>query len=1532
MFSKFFIYRPVFALVISIVISLLGVLAIPNLPIENTPDITPPTVQVSTSYPGASAAVVAETVAVPIEQKVNGVENMIYLSSKSADDGSMNLTVTFDIGTDIDMATVMVQNRVSQAEPSLPEETKRQGIITEKQSTAIVLMVNLQSPDGRYDEIYLSNYININIADQLARVAGVAKVQVFGAKDYGMRIWMDPEKLRARSLTTTDVVNAIREQNVQVAAGQIGAPPAPSGQQFQYTVNTQGRLSDPTQFEDMIVRVSDDGRIVRVRDVARVELGAQAYNWYVQLNGAPSIAMGIYQLPGSNALEVADGVRAMMDEVATRFPEGLEYRIAYDQTRFITTSIAEVIETLLIAILLVILTVYVFLQDIRTTIVPSITIPVSLLGTFGVMLAMGMSINTLTLFGLVLAIGIVVDDAIVVVENTMRIIDEEGLGSKEATAKAMEQVSGPVVATTAVLLAVFVPTAMMGGITGRLYSQFAITISVATVFSSLNALTLSPALCGILLRPSPRERNIVFRAFNSALETLTGGYMGIVHLLIRRVAIAVIIMAALVVALGWGFNAVPGGFLPDEDQGYIMGNITLPDGASLERTEAVLNRFNEMVMAHPAVADVITIGGYSLLDSLVASNSGAAFIVLKPWEERPGADQHAIAVAGQLTGQLQQFQEGFGFVFIPPPITGLGSAGGFEFQLQDRGNLGSMQLQTLANDLVFNGTNDPGLTRLNNSFRASVPQLYLVVDRTKARTLGIPLDEIFGSLQAYLGSAYVNDFNLFGRTYRVMIQADAQFRNRIEDISRLEVRDRNGNMIPLGTLLSVEDTVGPQAVTRYNLYPSANITGSAAPGFSSGEAIATMERLADQNLPNSMGYEWTGVTYQQLVAGNQAPMIFGLAAIMVFLFLAAQYESWFIPISVMSFIPVALLGAILGTLARGFDNNIYTQIGLVLLIGLAAKTAILIVEFAKQMREEGKSIQEAASIAARLRFRPVLMTAFSFILGVIPLVIASGAGAGSRQALGTAVFSGFLIATVLGVFLIPAFYVLVQLFTERVLKMAPEITPPASGTSAAALILLALLSAGCVVGPDYVAPEPVLADGRPMPDAWHTALTTGLETGDATLETWWQTFDDPMLTSLIERAGAQNLNTQAALSRIYESRYLLAISRSEELPTVNAQADYQIGEASEAQIGPDGEVAGLANIGATASWEVDLFGRIARQVESSSASYEATVEDYRDVLVSLYSEVALSYLDVRALQARIAAAQANAQSQRESLRIADARFNAGITSLLDVEQAKSNLADTEASIPTLEAALNFALNRLAVILATPPGSLHDELTTIEPIPIPARTVIAGIPADLLRQRPDIRRAERQLAAQTAQIGVATADLYPTFSISGMLSFQFAEPGDGSGLAWSLFPGVSMNLFNRDAIRNNIQIQEARTEQLFLFYEDTVLRAMEDVENAFIAYAMETVRRDRLVEAVTATRNAVDIVNVQYLSGLANFQNVLDTERSLFRLQDELATSEGLLVQDLVGLYSALGGGWRPEANEDPTIAADATAGTGTARR
>ncbi|MHC4553396.1 MAG: efflux RND transporter permease subunit [Planctomycetota bacterium] len=1015
MFSQFFINRPIFACVISLVILLVGGISIPLLPIEKTPDITPPTVGVSASYPGASAQVIADTVAAPIEEQVNGVDNMIYMSSSSSSDGSMDLTVTFDVGTDIDMSQVLVQNRVAIAEPLLPEDVRRQGVKTEKKSTNLTLIVNLISPTDEYDELFISNYINLNIKDTLARIPGIGSITIFGAKDFGMRVWLDPEKLKTRGITTIDVYNAIQEQNIQVAAGKIGAAPAPKGQLFEYTINTEGRLTTVEDFENIVIRSGKEGRFLYLKDIARVELGAQAYQWSCEYNGQPTIGLGIYQLPGANALQIADSVRAAMDRMAEDFPSGLEYVVSYDPTKFITVSIKEVVITLIVAIILVVLTVYIFLQDFRTTLIPSLTIPVSLIGTFAVMMAMGLSINTLSLFGLILVIGIVVDDSICVVENTMRIIDEEKLSAKEATSKALTQITGPVIATTLVLLAVFVPTAMMGGITGRLYRQFAITISVATCFSSLNALTLSPALCGMLLRPSPEKRGWFFTRFNHYFERTTKGYMGIVNRLVRKTGIVMVGFLVLMGALYVGFKNVPGGFIPNEDEGYIFVNALLPDGASLERTEEVMAKVNKILSETEGVRDYFSVNGYSLIDALITSNAGTVFVIFEDWDERTSDELSFTGIMQTLQVKLQEIDEAFCLVFSPPPITGLGAAGGFEFQLQDRGGAGTMLLQTIADDMVFEGNTNPTLTRMSSGLRGTVPQLYLDIDRIKAKNMNVPLQTIFNTLQSNLGSLYVNDFNYFGKTFKVMMQADHHFREKVEDITRLEVRNTAGQMIPLETLIEVKEVAGPQAISRYNLYPTSKISGSPGPGKSTGESIIAMETMADEILPSSMGFEWTGVTYQQLKAGNMAPVIFGLAFIFVYLFLAAQYESWSIPFAIILSVPLALLGAIMSTWARSFDNNIYTQVGFVLLIGLCAKTAILIVEFAKQLREEGKPILEAATDAARLRFRP----------------LPTGAGAISRQSLGTAVCGGMLFSTVLGVLLIPVFYVVIQRMSEK---------------------------------------------------------------------------------------------------------------------------------------------------------------------------------------------------------------------------------------------------------------------------------------------------------------------------------------------------------------------------------------------------------------------------------------------------------------------------------------------------------------------
>ncbi len=1027
MFSRFFINRPIFAAVVSIIITLGGFITMISLPIAQYPNIEPPTVTVSATYPGANAKVVAETVAAPIEQQVNGVEGMIYMSSNSADDGSYNLTVTFETGTNLDMAQVLVQNRVAIAEPQLPEDVKRIGVTTKKKSPNFALAINLISPDGRYDDIYLSNYATLRLRDELSRVPGAGDVQVMGAGDYSMRIWLDPEKLLARGITTEDVANAIREQNVQVAAGVIGQPPAPKGQSFQYTVNVLGRLEDVEQFKNIIIKTDSGGRLTRVKDVARVELGAQTYNIKSELNHKPSALIFIYQLPGANLLDLSQRARVVMDRLKKSFPEGIDYVVTYDASWVVQASINEIVVTLLIAAILVILTVFIFLQDWRATLIPSVTIPVSLVGTFAVMSVLGFSINTLTLFGLVLAIGIVVDDAIVVVENVARNIDESGLPAKEATIKAMEEVTGPVIATTLVLLAVFVPTAFMGGITGILYKQFALTIATATVFSSINALTLSPALCGLVMRPTPEHRNPLFRGFNRVMDGSTKGYLAVVGRAVRHRFLALLVFVGIGALAFWGGSVIPSGFVPPEDQGYLMANIQLPDGASLQRTEAVMTKIDEIIANTPGVANNISVTGYSILDSVASSNMGFNVVVLKHWDKRVDDPKQSMnAILAHLRREFGKVQEAVVVAFPTPALPGLGVTGGFDFMLQDRAGVGLVQLEKMANELVADGNAQQGLTGLYTGFRASVPQIFVNVDRTKVKTLGLSLSSVFNTMQAYLGSSYVNDFNKFGRTYQVKIQADARFRSQPQDIQMLEVRNKQGKMVPLGTLVSVEESFGPQILTRYNMYPAASIKGNAAPGYSSGQAMDLMARMAESKLPNTMGYEWTGMSYQEMVASGEAGLIFILAVIFVYLVLAAQYESWKIPVPVILSVPLALSGAFAALLLRGLDNNVYTQIGLVLLVGLATKNAILIVEFAKEKYEEGLSAEDAAIEASRLRFRPILMTAFSFILGVIPLLVATGAGAGSRQALGTAVFGGMMAATVLGVVFVPPLFAIFQ--------------------------------------------------------------------------------------------------------------------------------------------------------------------------------------------------------------------------------------------------------------------------------------------------------------------------------------------------------------------------------------------------------------------------------------------------------------------------------------------------------------------------
>lgn len=1036
MLSRFFIERPIFANVIAIVTIIFGIVTLMKLPVEQFPAITPPTVRVATVYPGANAKVVADTVAAPIEQQVNGVEHMLYMSSTSANDGSYALTVTFEVGTNLDMAQVLVQNRVAIAMPTLPEEVKRQGVTVMKQSTAFIQFVSLNSPDGRYNDLYLSNYATLSIRDELNRIDGVGDVSVFGASNYSMRVWLDPEKLKTRNLTTQDVVAAIQEQNVQVAAGQVGQPPVPQGQNFQYTINTLGRLGDVDEFRNIIIKTTPDpqvgARITRVKDVARVELGGQGYDQYFQKNGKPAAGLGIYQLPGANALDVATKVRLKMEELKKSFPEGMEYDIPFDTTRFVVASIHEVYKTLIEAGILVLIVILVFLQDWRAVLVPATTVPVTIIGAFAAMAGLGFSVNTLTLFGLVLAIGIVVDDAIVIVENAAHHIEKGGLSPKDATIKAMGEILGPVIGITLVLMAVFLPTAFLAGITGQLYRQFALTIAATAVISAINAVTLKPAQCAVYLRPPSGRKNFFFRGFNRVYARCESIYVHIVSWMVGHCVVMLIVFVGLICVTLWGFLNLPTGFLPTEDQGYVMASVQLPDAASQERTREVVEKLNHIIATTNGVADWVTIGGYSVIDGTGASNAAAFFIIFKDWKERTSPSLSQDAILDNLRARFWGVEEGIVFAFAPPAIQGLGVAGGFQMQIEDRGGAGLTQLGELTEEMVSDGESQSGLAALNSTFRAGIPQLYANVDREKVKALNIPLNDVFGTLQAYLGSAYVNDFNKFGRTYQVRVQADQRFRSSANDIKELQVRTTDGLMVPLGTFIDVDDSRGPLVINRYNLYPSSSINGEAAPGYSSGEALKLMEQMAASKLPPSVHYEWTGMSYQEKKVGGESFMIFGLAVLLVYLVLAAQYESWISPVSVILVVPLALLGTVAALVFRNMDNNVFTQIGIVLLIALASKNAILIVEFARDLRNEGRTIAEAAVQAAQMRFRPILMTSFAFILGVYPLVIAEGAGAANRRALGTAVFGGMLTSTFLAVLFVPVFYVVAQRISERI--------------------------------------------------------------------------------------------------------------------------------------------------------------------------------------------------------------------------------------------------------------------------------------------------------------------------------------------------------------------------------------------------------------------------------------------------------------------------------------------------------------------
>jgi HAE1 family hydrophobic/amphiphilic exporter-1 len=1032
MISKFFIERPILANVIAILIVVIGAVALFSLPVAQYPNVVPPTVQVTTRYPGASARTVIDTVALPIEQQVNGVEGMIYMQSYSAADGSYSLTVTFKIGTDLNFAQVLVQNRVSAALSSLPSAVQSQGVVVQKKSTSILQIVTLTSPDKRYDSLYLANYATINLKDELSRLSGVGNVNVFGAGQYAMRVWLNPEKMKARGLNVQDVINALQQQNEQVTAGQIGAPPAPGGVPFQYTLNVAGRLDSVSQFDNVIVKTGSSGQITRVRDVGHVELGAQTYGQIFTLDSRPAAGLAIFLAPGSNALNVATAVKKRMAELAGAFPPGLVYDVPFDTTIFVNASIDEVYKTLGEAALLVLIVILVFLQDWRAMLVPATTVPVTIIGAFAAMAALGFTVNFATLFAIVLAIGIVVDDAIIVVEGAAHNIDH-GMDGPKASIEAMRVLLGPIIGITLVLLAVFLPAAFLPGLTGQMYAQFALVIAATALISAINAVTLKPTQCALWLRPTvPMERrNLFYRGFNAVYIRLEHGYAGLMRRLVGVAGLMVVIALVIIGVTLFEFGRVPTGFIPVEDQGYMLATVQLPEGASLERTQKVLDRVSDIAHGVGGVDKVITIAGVSALDNNASlANAGVAYIILKDWAVR-GKKEGLLPMLNNLNAAMGGIEQAIVRVLPPPPIQGIGFAAGFTMQIEMRDNSYDFaKLGGIVDTMLANAGSQSSLRLVLSSFRANTPQYMVEVDRVKAQSLGVTVDQVFSALSGYLGSSYVNQFTKFGRTFQVFVQADAAFRLNLDDMRRLTVRNSAGSMIPLGTLVKITQVSGPSLISLYNLYPSASIIGIPARGYSTGQVTDLMEQIAARTLPPHVNYEWSAMSYQEKLVGHQMYIVFAMALLLVYLVLAGQYESWYRPLAVILAVPISLVGPVAALRLLHIDNNLYTQIGIVLLIALSAKNAILIVEFARELRDGGKEIKEAAVEAARARFRPILMTSFAFILGVVPLVLATGAGANARASIGITVFTGMLASTCLAVLFVPSFFVMMQRLEE----------------------------------------------------------------------------------------------------------------------------------------------------------------------------------------------------------------------------------------------------------------------------------------------------------------------------------------------------------------------------------------------------------------------------------------------------------------------------------------------------------------------